>query len=121
MSSSGELEDVLVAWLRRVATVERPPSSVIAFNIGLFETEGRIHRVPRRCGALRRPDDGSWACDEAFCSNGALCDAPDLAAAESDLAEGAGLGGMRRGARIHRVPRRREHLPREGTSGHRGF
>jgi hypothetical protein len=65
MSSSGDLGDVLVAWLRRVCAGKRPPSSVIAFNIGLFETEGGYEAY--LVGAKHfDPDDADWACDEDF-------------------------------------------------------
>jgi hypothetical protein len=59
------LEDVVVAWLRRVTAVEAPPRSVIAFNIGLLETEDGFSAY--LAGAKRfDPDDDDWACDEDF-------------------------------------------------------
>ncbi|WP_299400465.1 hypothetical protein [Pelagibius sp.] len=55
----------LKAWLGRVVEAERPPTTVIAFNLGLFETEGGY--CAYLTGAKRfDPDDDDWACDEAF-------------------------------------------------------
>ncbi|WP_420346006.1 hypothetical protein [Pelagibius sp.] len=55
----------LKAWLGRVVEAECPPTTVIAFNLGLFETEEGC--CAYLTGARRfDPDDDDWACDEAF-------------------------------------------------------
>lgn len=52
-------------WLNRIVTAERPAASVIAFNVGLFETEDGY--CAYLIGAARfDPSDDDWACDEAF-------------------------------------------------------
>ncbi len=59
------LDGVVTAWLRRMSSAEAPPASVVAFNVGLFETEDGFSAY--LAGAERYdPDDGNWACDEAF-------------------------------------------------------
>jgi hypothetical protein len=48
-----------------VISAEAPPSSVVAFNIGLVETFAGYSAY--LAGADRYdPDDDDWACDEAF-------------------------------------------------------
>ena len=55
----------LTAWLKRVASAEKPPKSVIAFNIGLIETENGFSAY--LIGAKEfDEDDPDWACGEAF-------------------------------------------------------
>lgn len=52
-------------WLSRVVAAERPPTTIIAFNLGLFETEEGY--CAHLTGATHfDPDDDDWACDEAF-------------------------------------------------------
>jgi hypothetical protein len=65
MILAGEFADALVAWLRRVSATETPPSSVIAFNIGLFETDGGF--MAYLVGAEHfDPENADWASDESF-------------------------------------------------------
>ncbi|HIP78720.1 MAG TPA: hypothetical protein EYH07_09700 [Kiloniellaceae bacterium] len=62
----------LTEWLSRVVAVERPPATVIAFNLGLFETEEGY--CAYLTGAKRfDPDDDDWACDEAFTPSERYC------------------------------------------------
>jgi hypothetical protein len=64
-AKSATLDKEMVAWLRRVCAAETPPASVIAFNIGLFETEDGFSAY--LVGAERYDaNDGDWACNEAF-------------------------------------------------------
>lgn len=61
----GLIGDALAAWFRRVVATEAPASTVIAFNLGLFETEGGM--TAYLMGAEHfDPDDPNWACDQAF-------------------------------------------------------
>ena len=60
-----DLESRFLGWLGRVCRDEHPGPSVIAYNIGLFETDTgySAHLV----GADRYdPADGDWACAEMF-------------------------------------------------------
>jgi hypothetical protein len=62
---SGRLESEFAEWLGRVCQVETPPTSVVAYNIGLFLTETGYSAY--LVGASRfDEDDGDWACEEAF-------------------------------------------------------
>lgn len=55
----------LAKWLTRVCTSENPPNSVVAYNVGLFETSDGY--TAYLAGAKRFDGiDGDWACDEAF-------------------------------------------------------
>jgi hypothetical protein len=59
------VDSVVAAWLCRLSSAETPRPSVVAFNIGLFETEDGFSAY--LAGAKRYdPNDGSWASDEAF-------------------------------------------------------
>lgn len=60
-----EFERRFTEWLTRVCREDRPRASVIAFNVGLFETaEGYSAYL---VGSEQfDPDDGDWACDAAF-------------------------------------------------------
>lgn len=56
---------IVETWLRQIAEVEHPAPSVIAFNVGLFETPDGYgaHLI----GADRFDDeDGDWACEATF-------------------------------------------------------
>jgi hypothetical protein len=67
MDSSRLAADV-TAWLRRVTVAESPPPTVLAYNIGLFETEDGYSAY--LVGAEQfDPTRGDWACDEAFTPN----------------------------------------------------
>jgi hypothetical protein len=57
--------DVISAWLGRVCAVERPPASVVAYNVGIFETKKGF--TAYLIGADRYDEaDGDWACRESF-------------------------------------------------------
>jgi hypothetical protein len=57
--------DVIRAWLGRVCSAERPPASVAAYNIGLFETKKGY--TAYMVGADQYDEaDGDWACRESF-------------------------------------------------------
>lgn len=56
---------VIAAWLGRICAAERPPSSVVAYNIGLFETKKGY--TAYLIGADRYDETNSdWACRESF-------------------------------------------------------
>ena len=55
----------LTDWLTRVCQSENPPSSIVAYNIGLFET--RNGYTAYLAGAERFDEsDSYWACEETF-------------------------------------------------------
>jgi hypothetical protein len=61
----GPFDDVIVPWLGRLTSAETPPRSIVAFNVGLFETEEGF--TAYLAGADRYdPNDADWACDETF-------------------------------------------------------
>lgn len=59
------INTALTDWLLRVTATERPPSTIIAYHIGLFETaDGYCAYL---IGADRfDADDSDWACNEAY-------------------------------------------------------
>jgi hypothetical protein len=59
------LESDFIWWLRRICSTEIPPDSIIAYNIGLFETaEGYSAYL---VGAEHYDEeDSDWACEQAF-------------------------------------------------------
>lgn len=57
--------DAIPAWLGRVCAAENPPGSVVAYNVGLFET--RKGYTAYLVGAATFDERNSdWACREAF-------------------------------------------------------
>ena len=53
------------AWLSRISASESPDPQVIAFNIGIFESESGFQAY--LCGSTHySEDDSDWACEEAF-------------------------------------------------------
>ena len=73
----------LKEWLSRVVAAECPPEGVIAFNVGLFETEEGY--CAYLSGATQfDPDDDDWACDEAFSPAERYCPLGRDAAASKD-------------------------------------
>jgi hypothetical protein len=52
-------------WLQRITATETPPDSIVAFNVGLLQTEAGF-AVYLVGAAGYDPDDDDWACDEAF-------------------------------------------------------
>ena len=59
------IDDDMLAWLRRVCADEKPPRSVVAYNIGILETE-QGYAAYLSGAASYDPDDDDWACDETF-------------------------------------------------------
>jgi hypothetical protein len=59
------LENAVLDWLRRVSTAEKPPQSVVAYNIGILETE-EGYSAYLEGADLYDPDDDDWACDGTF-------------------------------------------------------
>jgi hypothetical protein len=65
MKSSASLDEIVGDWLRRVSATETPPASIVALNVGLFETEDGFSAY--LTGAEQYDaDDPDWACDESF-------------------------------------------------------
>ncbi len=60
-----DFESLFGAWLARICDEEEPPTSVVAFNVGLFETpEGySAYLVGSDC---YDPEDSDWATRETF-------------------------------------------------------
>ena len=57
--------DVIPAWLGRVCSAEHPPESVVAYNVGLFETKKGY--TAYLIGAGRYDEaNGDWACRVSF-------------------------------------------------------
>lgn len=53
------------AWLERVSAASTPPASVVAYNVGLFETKKGYSAY--LIGAERYDEqNGDWACRESF-------------------------------------------------------
>ncbi|NWJ39497.1 MAG: hypothetical protein HXX12_00830 [Geothrix sp.] len=53
------------SWLGRISSTEAPNPQVMAFNIGLFESESGFQAY--LCGSTHYSvDDNDWACEEAF-------------------------------------------------------
>lgn len=55
----------LTRWLSRVVNEERPSASVVAFNVGLFETADG-YRVYLMGADSFEEGSGDWACEETF-------------------------------------------------------
>ena len=65
----------LAGWLKRVVAAETPGASVVAFNVGLFETENGFSGY--LVGAERYDaNDSDWACDGAFTPSERYCTIP---------------------------------------------
>lgn len=63
-----EFEHEFIQWLRRICAGETPASSVVAFNVGLFETEDGYSAY--MIGAEQYDEgESDWACDEVFTPN----------------------------------------------------
>ncbi len=60
-----ELTRLLHEWLARISAVEQPPDEVIAYNVGLLETEDGYAAYLIGASSFDE-EDGDWACDEAF-------------------------------------------------------
>jgi hypothetical protein len=60
--------DVISAWLGRVCSAEPPPKSVVAYNVGLLESETGY--TAYLIGADQYDEgDSDWACRESFTPN----------------------------------------------------
>ena len=67
--------EVISAWLSRICSTETPPPSVVAYNVGLFETtEGfSAYLMGAESYDKKNPD---WACDEVFTPRERYCPLP---------------------------------------------
>ncbi len=54
-------------WLTQLAQSESPPDTILAFNIGMFETEQGFSVYIT--GSHSYDADGDWACDEDYSPN----------------------------------------------------
>jgi hypothetical protein len=62
---SDEFETQFHGWLKRVTESEKPPAGLVAFNIGLFETESGY--AAYLIGSDYYSDEGDdWACNETY-------------------------------------------------------
>ncbi len=52
-------------WLERVGTGKKPPKSIVAYNIGLFETEDGFSAYCTGAESYDE-DDSEWACEESL-------------------------------------------------------
>ena len=52
-------------WLIRISRSENPPSEIVAYNIGLFQTETG-YRAYLSGATSFSDEDSDWACDETF-------------------------------------------------------
>lgn len=59
------LRNAIHDWLCRVVASEAPPSSIVAFNIGLFETPDGYSAYLAGCESYD-PANDDWATMEAF-------------------------------------------------------
>ena len=60
-----QLQRSISEWLGRISRAESPPCSVVAFNIGLFESDGGFKAY--LIGADHYDlDSEDWACDESY-------------------------------------------------------
>lgn len=55
----------LASWLGRVSAKETPPNSVVAYNIGLFETTDGFSAYLIGADAFDQ-DNADWACEVSF-------------------------------------------------------
>ncbi len=63
--TENQMGNDLIEWLKRISGSEMPPSNVIAYNIGIFETPDG-YSVYLIGSDNYTPDDSDWACDEVF-------------------------------------------------------
>jgi hypothetical protein len=72
---AGSLDDMIVCWLQRLSSTEDPPPSVVAFNIGLFESNDGFSAY--LAGSTRYdPGNSDWPCDEVFAPRERYCALP---------------------------------------------
>ena len=63
--SDSRFQTAFAAWLRRVCSTENPPKSVVAYNIGLFETPDGFSAY--LIGADQYDESNNdWACRPSF-------------------------------------------------------
>jgi hypothetical protein len=60
-----EFETRFCAWLERISKKEKPPKSVVAYNIGLFESTNGYSAYLVGADEYSE-EDSDWACDETF-------------------------------------------------------
>lgn len=62
---SQDVYEEFLKWLRRVNQSSPPPDDVVAYNFGIFESEGGyiLYLVGSR---EYDPDDDDWACHEDY-------------------------------------------------------
>lgn len=67
--------DMISDWLAGIVAAEHPPADVIAFNVGLFQTDSGYTAYLTGSRAYD-PDDDDWACDEAYAPTERYCPLP---------------------------------------------
>jgi len=87
--------ETLHAWLDRVCSTESPPDSVVAYNIGLFETDKEEYSAYLIGSDRFDGTDEDWACYETFAPSEKYCVLPDTkgldwSAVEAAVIEAAG-------------------------------
>ena len=86
---------MVVDWLRRILVAEAPPPDVVAFNVGLIETENGYAAYLIGSRSFD-PGDDDWACNEDFspteryCEIGAGCSDETWEAVRDRVAEELG-------------------------------
>ncbi len=55
----------LTEWLLRISATEDPPKSVVAYNVGLFETPDGFSAYLAGCDHYAK-DNNDWACEVTF-------------------------------------------------------
>ena len=58
-------EDEFNQWLTRISNEEQPPDSVMAYNVGLFETPSGYSAYLVGVATFDE-QNGDWACEEVF-------------------------------------------------------
>ncbi len=71
---------MVVDWLRRILVAEAPPPDVVAFNVGLIETENGYAAYLIGSKSFD-PGDDDWACSEDFSPTERYC---EIGAGRSD-------------------------------------
>jgi hypothetical protein len=62
---STDLEAEFHGWLGRVCRTEKPPSSIVAYNIGLFQTADEGYSAYLVGATEFSEEDADWACEGA--------------------------------------------------------
>jgi hypothetical protein len=62
---NASLDQDIAGWLARVTAAESPHAEVVAFNVGLIETQEGFSAY--LCGSTEYDEEsGDWACEEAW-------------------------------------------------------